>query len=269
MREAFFLDGQAGRIFCTGVRHPSDPHEGRRPAALICPPFAEEMNKARHVAAALCRTLALSGYDVLLPDLFGTGDSEGDFGDATLEVWRADIDAAIAHLNSPASLHLIGLRAGGLLAADAALRHQAKALVLLHPQTDGRQQLTQFLRLRVAAGLMGDGEKESVSDLRQTLANGESLEIAGYRLSGQLAAELESLRLLDMPPTATESVYWIELAPQAGRPLMPASQRVIDAWAGGGVVTRITSVVCDQFWATQEIAYCAEIVDETVICLTG
>ncbi|MGB5199893.1 MAG: alpha/beta hydrolase, partial [Sedimenticolaceae bacterium] len=167
MREAFFLDGQAGRIFCTGVRHPSDWQEGRRSAALICPPFAEEMNKARHVSAALCRALAQSGCDVLVPDLFGTGDSEGDFGDATLEVWRADIDAAIAHLDSPTSLHLIGLRAGALLAADAALRHQTKSLVLLHPQVDGRQQLTQFLRLRVAAGLMGDGEKESVSELRQ------------------------------------------------------------------------------------------------------
>lgn len=116
---------------------------------------------------------------------------------------------------------------------------------------------------------MGDGEKESVSDLRQMLADGEFLEIAGYRLSGQLAAELESLRLIDMPPTSTESIHWIELAPQAGRPLVPASQRVIDAWAGNGVMTRIKSVVCDQFWATQEIAYCAEIVDETVICLTG
>jgi exosortase A-associated hydrolase 2 len=269
MREAFFLDGQAGRIFCTGVRHPSDPQEGRRPAALICPPFAEEMNKARHVAAALSRVLAQAGYDVLLPDLFGTGDSEGDFGDATLDLWRADIDAAIAHLNSPSSLHLIGLRAGGLLAADAAMRHQARSLVLLHPQTDGRQQLTQFLRLRVAGSLMGDGKKESVSELRQTLADGGSLEIAGYRLSSQLAADLDSLRLIDMPPTSTGSVYWIDLAPQAGRPLMPASQRVIDAWAERGVVTRSKSVVCDQFWATQEIAYCAEIVNETLVCLTG
>jgi hypothetical protein len=50
MREAFFLDGQAGRLFCTGVRH---PNESRRPAALICPPFAEEMNKALHVAAVV------------------------------------------------------------------------------------------------------------------------------------------------------------------------------------------------------------------------
>ncbi|MGB5495848.1 MAG: hydrolase 2, exosortase A system-associated [Sedimenticolaceae bacterium] len=269
MREAFFLDGQAGRIFCTGVRHPSDWQEGRRSAALICPPFAEEMNKARHVSAALCRALAQSGCDVLVPDLFGTGDSEGDFGDATLEVWRADIDAAIAHLDSPTSLHLIGLRAGALLAADAALRHQTKSLVLLHSQVDGRQQLTQFLRLRVAAGLMGDGEKESVSELRQILADGGTLEIAGYRLSGQLAADLESLRLIDRPPTAAMPVHWIELAPQAGRPLMPASQRVIDAWAAHGVVTRAASVVCDQFWATQEIAYCAEIVNETVMCLTG
>ena len=269
MREAFFLDGQAGRIFCTGVRHPSAPQEGPRPAALICPPFAEEMNKARHVTAALSRALAQAGYDVLLPDLFGTGDSEGDFGDATLDLWRADIDAGIAHLNSPTSLHLIGLRAGGLLAADAALRHQAKSLVLLHPQTDGRQQLTQFLRLRVAAGLMGDGEKEDLSELREKLADGGSLEIAGYRLSGQLAADLDSLRLIDMPPTSIASVHWIELAPRAGRPLMPASQRVIDAWAGNGVVTRTTSVVCDQFWATQEIAYCAEIIDRTVTCLTG
>ena len=54
-------------------------------------PFAEEMNKARRMAALQSRALAAAGFDVLQIDLLGCGDSSGDFGDATWNDWVNDV----------------------------------------------------------------------------------------------------------------------------------------------------------------------------------
>lgn len=259
---AFFLDGAAGKLFCTGTLHPHTRTPRRK--LLILPPFAEEMNKSRHILAALAAAIGEAGHDVLMPDLYGTGDSTGDFSEATLEIWRADIDVAIERLDPGDGLELIGLRAGALLAADTLVRHKVRSMTLLQPLADGRQQLTQMLRLRLAGGLMGGGEKETATQLKQRLASGECLEIAGYGLSAQLAADLETLTLAEVLPAGVEYIRWIEVAPQPDRSLMPVSQRIIDSWRENGAVIDGTVIVCDQFWATQEIAPCRRIVDETM-----
>ena len=267
MRSAFFLEGSAGSLFCTGILH---PHEtGHRRKFLIIPPFAEEMNKSRHVLAALAVALGEAGHDVLMPDLFGTGDSAGDFSQATLDIWRTDLDVIIERLGAVGNLELIGLRAGGLLAVDTASRHESHTLTLLHPVHDGRQQLTQMLRLRLAGNLTSAGKQESMAELKDRLAAGECLEIAGYGLSGQLAGELETLSLKHQLPSHLGCVNWVEVARDLERPLMPASQGIIDTWHESGVSVNSSVVACDQFWATQEIARCSALIREAVRHLLG
>src|SRR5689334_9630124 len=61
-----------------------------RQAVLVLPPFAEELNKCRPMLAAQARALAAAGLDVLLVDLFGTGDSDGEFVEARWERWQQD-----------------------------------------------------------------------------------------------------------------------------------------------------------------------------------
>lgn len=65
---------------------------GRAPAArcCCCPPFGEEMNKSRRTLAWSARHFARHGWAVLALDLGGTGDSAGDFGDATWAGWIDD-----------------------------------------------------------------------------------------------------------------------------------------------------------------------------------
>lgn len=267
MRSAFFLEGLAGSLFCTGFLHPRGT--GQRRKFLIVAPFAEEMNKSRHVLAALSVALGEAGHDVLIPDLFGTGDSAGDFSAATLDIWRSDLDATIKHLGVGDGLELIGLRGGALLAADAAIRHRSKTLTLLHPVHEGRQLLVQMLRLRLAGSLTSGGRQETMAELRDRWGVGECLEIGGYGLSGQLAADLETLRLEQQAPPPVDCVNWVEVAREAEHPLMPASQRIIDAWREAGVSVNSSVVACDQFWATQEIAQCSELVRATMSHLPG
>lgn len=267
MRVAFFLDSAAGKIFCTGSLHADA--QAARGRVLIVPPLAEEMNKSRHVLSGVARAAADAGHEVLLPDLFGTGDSQGDLAEATLDIWRADLDRVLGRMQEEAPLHIVAFRAGALLAADALSRHPAQSITLVHPQSDGRQVLTQLLRLRLAGGLFGDGEKETVSQLRQRLDAGEALEIAGYRLSPALAAGIDVLTLEDLPADKVSRIHWIELAPQADRPLMPASQRIIDRWRSGGSPVETSIVACDQFWATQEIAACPAVAETVIQRLAG
>ena len=125
-----FLDGPEGRLFAMfyppagEVRgdRPGDYRPGdERPAALFLPPFAEEMNRARYMAALLGRSLAARGVGCLALDLHGTGDSEGDFADARWEIWRRDAVAARDWLAGQgyASVSVVGLRLGACLALDA------------------------------------------------------------------------------------------------------------------------------------------------------
>lgn len=267
MRFARFINGPNGSLFCTGYQ-PAD-RTSYTPRVLLLPPFGEEMNKSRHVLAALVRQLGDAGFVVILGDLSGTGDSAGEFAEATIGRWRADIDTLLDEFAGTGPLHLIGLRFGALLAADAAQRRQVNQIALLHPVSDGKQQLTQLLRLRLAAGLMSnkmsnkmgnEQGSESMADLNARLAAGEGVEAAGYLLNSTLAKEMLALRLDEMSLDNCKRLAWFEVAPAAERPLMPVSQRLLDRWRGR-LDTTAEVIACDQFWITQEIAPCATLAD--------
>ena len=257
MLSASFIDSRAGRILCTRWQ----PTTEVRQQVLILPPFGEEMNKSRHLLAALGRAAAAAGARALLPDLYGTGDSEGDFGEATLADWRADVDAALHQLDDDKPVQLLGVRFGALLAADAARRHRVAGLVLIQPLADGRAQLNQLLRLRIAAAMAGGGERERSADLRARLATGESLEFAGYRVNGRLAEDLEGLALDSLPPPPETPVRWVDVVPDAARAPAPAAAKLVEGWRRAGIDVEQESVVCDAFWAAQELVHCAALAD--------
>ena len=154
---------------------------------------------------------------------------------------------------------MVALRSGALLAADAAARHEFASVTMIHPVVDGKQWLNQLLRLRLAGGLLGSKEKETAAGLRQTLADGLSLEIAGYTISSELAHAIETLNLAAVSSDHLRRVEWIELVADGERPLMPVSQRVIDGWLADGVQVHAGTLVGDTFWATQEIAHCPQL----------
>ncbi len=56
MMEVFFLQGAQGQLF--SVYHPSSLSGPARGGLVYLPPFAEEMNRARRMAALQARRLA-------------------------------------------------------------------------------------------------------------------------------------------------------------------------------------------------------------------
>ncbi len=238
------------------------PQASCRGAWLYLHPWAEEMNKARRMAALQARALAADGWAVLQLDLHGCGDSAGDFGDASWDSWRADVALGLDWLHAtlggqlPQAAGLWGLRLGALLALDYAARPAARTpsqLLLWQPVLQGASHLTQFLRLRLAAQMLGEGSADGGTEaLRAVLAGGTPLEVAGYTLAPALAAALDSLDASRLPPPCP--VHWLEVAPAAGRPLAPASQRMLQGWQAAGVDVRAQCVAGPPFWASQEIA---------------
>ncbi|MDS4068910.1 MAG: hydrolase 2, exosortase A system-associated [Candidatus Competibacter sp.] len=264
MIEPFFLAGSRGALFA--VYHPPAVGVLERGGVLFVPPFAEEMNKSRRMAALQARRLAAAGFGVLIPDLHGSGESAGDFAEARWDVWRDDMARGGVWLRRRGHqrLHLWGLRLGGLLAADLVGELRATRLLLWQPVLSGERFLQQFLRLRLTSDrLKGGGE--TMAGLRGMLAAGQSLEVGGYQLHPELASTLERVR--PTVPADGTRVDWFELAGITGGALPPASQRVVDEWRGAGVSVHVRTIAGEAFWSTQEIAVAPALLDATLAAL--
>ena len=229
--------------------------------------FGEEMNKSRRMVALQARAMTQLGLGVLLMDLYGCGDSSGDFGDARWEIWLEDLAGALSWLRGreEAPLILWGLRLGALLMMDYA-KDSGEAFdsfLLWQPVVSGETYLTQFLRLRVANDMMAGGKaKVGTRELREALKGGEPLEIAGYGLSPELAMALDERRLAE-PGIPGALCHWFEVAAGEGGAVSPASQRVVDQWVGQGVKVETRAVTGEPFWTTQEITECPTLVAAT------
>lgn len=236
---------------------------------LYVHPFAEEMNKSRRMAALQARALAHAGYAVLQIDLHGCGDSSGDFGDASWASWKADITAACRWLRQQtgAPLTLWGLRAGCLLAADAAVDlPESPNFIFWQPVISGKTHWQQFLRLKAVSGLATGQSKGVVDALRQTIASGQSVEIAGYTVAPALASGLEKAELL--PPAANAGrVVWLELSLQAEAGRTPAAQKSIEYWQAAGYNIDARTISGPAFWQTAEIEDAPALIKATLEAL--
>ncbi len=266
--QPFFLDGAARPVFC--VYHPPKADTPDNGDVLYLPPFAEEMNRSRFMAAMLARSLAESGIGTLILDPHGTGDSAGDFTDGRWTTWLGDAEAALSWLSGKerAGISLVGLRLGAVLALDLLARttHPINHLVLWQAVTSGSQFITQFLRIRMAAGLTGE-KGETTKDLRDRLNAGTAVEVAGYMLSADLAADIDALKLGDFDPRPTP-VSWFELVSDEGREATPAARRQIDVWRAAGMDVQLRPIVGEPFWSLQETATAPNLIDATRQTLT-
>lgn len=265
--EAFYLPAPAGQRFC--LFHQPDAQCVRRGAVVYIHPFAEEMNKSRRMAAMQARALAAAGFAVLQIDLHGCGDSSGDFGEASWESWICDVRLASDWLRQRCDTApwLWGLRSGCLLACDAANRiNYPTNLLFWQPVVSGRQFLQQFLRMKLAGEMLGGESKGLMDRLRKELAQGESVEIAGYLLSSDLAGGLEQAEL--SPPVSSGRIEWIELSAKTDGSMSLLATERLKKWQLEGLNARGQLVCGPAFWQTAEIAECPALLDASILAMT-
>jgi exosortase A-associated hydrolase 2 len=261
--EAFFLPATTGQRFC--IYYPASGKVSTK-AFLYIHPFAEEMNKSRRMASLQSQALAANGYAVLRIDLFGCGDSSSDFGRVTPQHWLDDIELAWDWLNkrSHDSIVLWGLRFGATLALDfARAKNRWPAEFLLwQPVLNGETFMSQFLRLRVASEMLEGSAGGGVRMLRESLQNGESIEVAGYRLNPEMTSYIDSLRVNKMIPNFSR-INWIEMVTDADQGVSPAAAQTVKVWRDAQVAVDCSPVSGPAFWATQEITDCAALIQQT------
>lgn len=263
MPTPFFLTAPKGQRFCNHY----GPADGEsRGAVIFAPPFAEEMNKSRRMMSLAAKALAAANYTVLSIDPYGCGDSSGDFADATWSLWQEDIRLAASWLrdrtNSP--LWLWGLRSGCLLAADVACTlDEEPRLIFWQPVTNGRQHLQQFLRLKMAGELLSGEHRGLVAGLREQLAAGTTVEVAGYTLNPTLAAAVEAAELSPCPRPGR--LAWLEIGGRQENPnLSPAATKSLTAWQAAGFRTTQAAVGGPSFWQTAEIEEAPDLIAATL-----
>jgi exosortase A-associated hydrolase 2 len=264
--EAFFLNTGNGKRFC--LFYAEDKNIMCRGAVIYVAPFGEEMNKSRRMIAIQARSLAEKGFAVLTLDLFGCGDSDGELKDVTWEMWKHDLDVAFSWLQQRCGvpISLLALRLGSMLALDFIRDgvRQIDQLILWQPVLNGQQYLTQFFRLKLASDIFNEnnGQRGGTQTIRQQLNDGEIVEIAGYEISSKLSNSIDRLNATDFLPLEIP-VFWFEIQDDAHAVLPPAKQKALDYWRQHHVNIHLNQVSGPDFWITQEIAVCDELVERT------
>ncbi|MEP7246631.1 MAG: hydrolase 1, exosortase A system-associated [Gammaproteobacteria bacterium] len=247
------LEGRGGARLAlyyvpVGARHPLGN-------LLVVPAFAEEMNRCRSMVSMQARAFAQIGIGTLVLDPFGTGDSAGEFAEATWAQWREDLRAGIDWLRKYCGgcRGLWGVRLGAIMAAElAASDADIRQLLFWQPVVDGKQFCTQFLRIRIAAEMEQSGGIKSTDQLRKMAADGEVIEVSGYHVNGELVSALDAARMPDAAALSDKRVAWFEVLPAADSNVPRPNLKVIETWQAAGTEVRIERVVGPSFWQVHE-----------------
>jgi len=275
---SFYLPSQAGNLFA--MYYPPTEGAGEGYDLLHVHPFAGEMAASRNVIAAVSRHLASAGVGVLTLDLFGCGDSSGDFRDARWEIWRDNLASAVRWLRLQGRDHisLLGLRLGALLALDFAA-HSGESyysIVLWQAVLSGETMLTQFLRMNLDE--MGDGPGGiplTQPEYRKSLLPGKTIEVAGYELSSELIHAIDKLSLSHLGHAISDPILWIEMGNESEPKLRTESMQVIEAWRRVGVRISTHALTGLPFWffphsvAPRRIAQALAPLFTNLVCQSG
>lgn len=234
---------------------------------VFVPPFGEEMNRCRALVATQARSFARSGYSCVLIDFFGTGDSQGQLRNASLPIWKSNIQVTVDALQSesPAPLILWGLRLGGLLALDYAASStlSPRDIILWQPVNSPSVYITQVLRQRVASLMVRDLPPETTKEIRQRLAAGEDVEVSGYTLAGALVEQIESIDVSAMQGLCAGTIYWLEHVMEAGKEIGVASRRVVDQLSEQGNRIEVRTFCDPPIWQIHERDFAPQLLNLT------
>jgi exosortase A-associated hydrolase 2 len=269
---AFFLPAAGGGRYC--MYYPVPPDVTLQGALLLIPPFGEELNRTRRLAAQQARLLASLGFAVLQIDLFGCGDSAGELRDARWETWLDDLETAHAWISTETRQFpvLWAVRLGALLALDLAVRleYPPSRLLLWAPVTSGLLFARQFLRQHVAGQMLNDKTEpqEDTAALRRRLADGEAIEVAGYEFTTELMEAIESRSAVSTIPRCRQ-IDWFDINAHPGQSIPIATRQLIDGWTAAHIGVRYLQVQSPQFWSIQDAAECPELLRATYAALVN
>ena len=261
-----FISCPEGRLFVT--EYLPDISCNKNHVVVFIPPFAEEMNRCRRMVSTQAFALARNGYRALIFDLYGTGDSEGDFAEARWDRWCENISSIVTWSvkEDYERYSILAPRFGALLAfnSDSRVIEQADRIVLWHPCTSGKIYFRQFLRLRLASQLTASKDyRETIDQLMTRFTSGRTVEIAGYEVSPELALSIESATLEISDAKIVPPIYWFDIVSSADVSLSVATKKIVSSWQVNNIPVKASPVPGDQFWGTVENTTAPSLIEAT------
>lgn len=150
-REPIIISNEGQKIFA--VLH-LPLQRSNIPAVVMCHGLGGHKSGRNRLYVRLAKQLAANGIASLRFDFRGSGDSEGDFTESTVEGFVSDALKALEYVSNhpkidPKRIGLMGRSFGGTIAVLAASRFpQVKSLVLWAPLFNGKQWHDQWMRLK-------------------------------------------------------------------------------------------------------------------------
>jgi len=221
--QALMFDGPVGPV--TGWWHAGATQAQR--ALVLCSPWGDEDLGAYRGLHELAVSLASAGWPVLRFDWPGQGDAfDGELagGIDALPVWLAALDRAIDLARQLAGVNevvLVGLRLGGLLAAQVAARRglQVAGLGLILPPASGRAWLREGMMLGARVSALA-AHADSAAPVQM---------LGGFPLAPASVAALKALAWPARP--AVQPVWVME------RSDLPLAASALKALGQGGAMT--------------------------------
>lgn len=230
-------------------------HAAQAPARdvgfVFCAPFAEEKLWTHLVYVNFARELARRGHPVLRFDYRGTGDSAGDFEDATPQACVADTLCAIGALRERAGplagVGLLGLRFGATVAAMAAERcDDVRRLVLWSPVLRGGAYVQELLRVNLAMQIAQFKEvRRDREELVRAMREGQTTNVDGYEITLETYEQLGTIDLLAGPGAAAAArCLVVQIAPRPLEGPGPELLRLAAQYRDGRAVVSVE----EPFW---------------------
>ena len=216
--------------------------------------------------ALLGQRLASAGMLYILPDLYGTGDSEGDFEQATWEQWTSNVCTVADSLTEHgiAGLDVVALRSGAFLipGLERSAYPDPRRVVFWNPVQRGSKMIDQLLRSKVIKD-SAIKDRGSVATVRAEIRRAGEMEIAGYRITDDLVSSVDRLDLSRLNLPRDSEVHWIELSPIDTDRVPPGVESVKDAWLERAKSVSYSRMVGTQFWMGPEIDLVPELISQT------
>ena len=246
--EAFFFGPDESRVFAT--YHPPADGSGRA-LTVICPPLFSEYMRTQLALRQVAIGLAEQGHHVLRIDYRGTGDSYGELASTTISDWVADVALAVQEgrdLTGNATIRLLGVRAGALLACKAAGSLQGiNRVVLWDPVPDGEGYLKLLRRLQ--ADVVARNLYLNRAVRREALG-----ECAGYVLSPRMIEEFRQLDAATYGEIPKDSLRVVLTSPHTAAPVP-------------GVTGEVTPFICNWETATDDLLVPRPVMERLIACL--
>jgi alpha-beta hydrolase superfamily lysophospholipase len=220
--QPWFIEADGRALF--GWHHAPPAHLRRGAAVILCPALGYEYMSAYRTWRILAERLAALGFDAWRFDYDGTGNSSGDCDEPDrVSAWRRSIAIVMAEARAhgaPSGVALVGLRAGALLALQAAAADgDVERLVLWSPFASGRAYVRELKAIaRLSRQEEGPGQDDGAINAEGHLVTADTAAaLASWTVDSIDKRPAHDVLILDRDDRATDPRLEIRLTTLGAR----------------------------------------------------